>query len=87
MLAGPAGCGAEANTFPWVKLVNTKMSSTAGESGSVPKFVGMKLELNPSATWCASGNDRCRSVRVDAYFRCDVQRRLRRCRSPPAKAG
>ena len=50
LLAGPAGCGAEASTFPCAKFVKTKISSTAGELGSVPKFVGMKLELNPLAT-------------------------------------
>src|SRR5258708_3949733 len=49
-LAGAAGIGADASTLPCVKLVKTKMSSTAPVPWRVAKAVGTKFELNPCAT-------------------------------------
>jgi hypothetical protein len=55
LAAGPAGFGADESTLPWLKLVKTKMSSTAPEPGREAKFRGMKLALNPTATcWAAA---------------------------------
>src|SRR5258708_19584037 len=34
MLAGPAGCGAQPNTFPLINLVNATLSSTPADFGN-----------------------------------------------------
>jgi hypothetical protein len=61
--------------LPWVKLVNTKMSSTAVESGRSPKFLRDEIRLESFGDLFCGSDGSCLSIGVDTYFRCDIERR------------